>query len=149
MWRTSTRPPTLQLRSPRMLTTQKNYTSHTQVNYRCAATTQHFPLSASEVQKSLTEGSDTLFVLLTSTDLWKSSPLISSIMFWNSSTIRMSLIIISRRHFLLRLSFEYWTLSEVNKKLCYQRGTAQHAMSVEILSTTAQLYKESQFKSLQ
>ena len=49
MWRTCTRPPTSQLRSPRMLATQRNYTSHTQVNYRCAAATQHFPLSATEV----------------------------------------------------------------------------------------------------
>ena len=33
-----------------------------------------------------------------------------------------------------------------NKKLCYRRGTARRAISVEILSTSAQLYAKSRFK---
>jgi len=44
---------------------------------------------------------------------------------------------------------QYDAKSLLNKKLCYHRGTAQHAMSVEILSTAAQLYKKSHLKCLQ
>jgi len=33
-------------------------------------------------------------------------------------------------------------LYSVDKKLSYYRGTARHIMSVEILSTAAQLYKD-------
>jgi len=36
----------------------------------------------------------------------------------------------------------------VNKKLCYHRGTARLAMSVEILSTAAEQYKEITFERL-
>jgi len=36
----------------------------------------------------------------------------------------------------------------LNKKLRYRRGTARRAMSVEILSTAAQLYEKSHLKQL-
>jgi len=38
--------------------------------------------------------------------------------------------------------------SWLNKRLSYRRGTARRAMSVEILSTAAQLYEKSSQRSL-
>jgi len=36
-----------------------------------------------------------------------------------------------------------------NKKLRYRRGTARRAMSIEIMSSSAQLYEKSHMKGLQ
>jgi len=42
----------------------------------------------------------------------------------------------------------YWA-PKFNKKLSFHRGTTRRAMSVEILSSAAQLYEKSHFKSIQ